>query len=99
MRAHQRHGYSHTDISDYSLHNLHRDAPRCRDSRLLRSAARLMDAANVHIIHAMRYTHPVLTANGYYSREDHIHAAKGYLRRAREWRLELQSDKAGSRSS
>jgi hypothetical protein len=99
MNAHRRHGYSHSDVVDYRFTHCHRDAPRNRDAKLLRSAARLLSAANNHIVHAMRYTHPVLTANGYYSREDHIDAAKGYLRRAREWRLELQGDKAGGGSS
>ena len=94
MNAHKRHGYSHSDVADYALHHCAYNKPHRSECRLKLSAARLLTAANTHIIHAMRYTSPELTANGYYSREDHIAAARGYLRRATEWRNELRGERA-----
>lgn len=89
MNAYKRRGLTISDVLDFATFGPGRKQ-RGKQGRLAGNA-RTINAANAHIIHAMRYTHPITTANGYYSREDHIDAARSYLRKAREWRLELAS--------
>ena len=78
MRAHQRHGFTHSDVVDYALRNCNKPtSPRRRP--IFTSLA----AAHAHITNARKWLGNVER------RDDHIRFARDYLRKAAEWRNEI----------
>lgn len=83
MNAHKRHGYSYSDVVDYGMTTYRNCARR-------RPIFTSLDAANSHVIHALRYARKdEIGMPGFYTYEDHIRFARQYVNKAREWRQEI----------
>lgn len=100
MRSHQKHGFSHSDVSDYALRNCNKGFGRALASgecvvktngSRRRPIFTSLNAAHDHTTHAMHYARKGEAGMpGYYTYEDHVRFARDYIAKAREWRLELQ---------
>jgi hypothetical protein len=77
-RKHTKLGYSHHDVIDYRTWN---EAAFARRSR--------RQAIFTHLDAAADYRRWSQNPREFYTREDHLRHAVNYLRKAREWRLEI----------
>lgn len=90
MRSHQKHGFSHSDVSDYALRNCNKGFGRHTNGSRRRPIFTSLNAAHDHTTHAMHYARKGETGMpGYYTYEDHVRFARDYIAKAREWRNEI----------
>lgn len=92
MRSHQKHGFSHSDVSDYALRNCNKGFGRALASgeRVVKTNGSRrrpiftsLEAARSHIVASAK-------PSSYYTYEDHVRFAREYIAKAREWRIEIQ---------